>query len=536
MTLPRFHSRISNALGFVNGSPSALMSRLSATSISLEMAPALDDDPAHEAGFLFAVNLCSRLYPRIHISAPTTIREKAAELIMKINPECEIDSGQKKQRLVWGAGATPTDSVITVSAAGWTAYLDQPNQKVIKSNALTTLVAACLGVGELFRSVFGDFLPSGRQVARPAEFNLITLETAQKNLPELPTTIDIGNVYLAGAGAIGQAMLHALGQLSVRGRLTVVDPESITLSNLQRYVLAMDSDVGKSKCSVARSALKLTALEVVSVETLWGEDDRSRRRIETVAVGLDTSAARIGVQAGLPREIYNAWTQPNDLGWSRHEHFGKDPCLACLYTPSGPRPSQHELIARALRQPELRVLAYLIHRVPVDTPLKPEQIPRLQPYPIPPSAPVWSDRSILEDAIRDLGVDATAIATWRGKPIADLYREGICGGALIRERIGELPQEVAVPLPHQSGLAGVMLAAQLILARIPQFRSLRSEAMEGRFDVLAGLPQVIGRPRQRTLGCVCSDPDYIHRYEEKWHRERKNLTKPRRTKPRKLPA
>src|SRR5258707_194644 len=90
-------------------------------------------------------------------------------------------------------------------------------------------------------------------------------------------------------------------------------------------------------------------------------------------------------------------TQPADVGWSRHESFGEEPCLACLYVPTGRRPSQHELVSRALRQPELRVLAYLTFRVPVDSPLRPEQIPRLPNHPVPQDASTWVSQSILED-------------------------------------------------------------------------------------------------------------------------------------------
>ena len=50
-------------------------------------------------------------------------------------------------------------------------------------------------------------------------------------------------------------------------------------------------------------------------------------------VALDSPEARIAVQASLPGPLYNAWTHPADVGWSRHERFGEDPCLACLYWP-----------------------------------------------------------------------------------------------------------------------------------------------------------------------------------------------------------
>lgn len=102
---------------------------------------------------------------------------------------------------------------------------------------------------------------------------------------------------LVGAGAIGQAMLHAFAQMPITGKLVIVDPESISLSNLQRYVLAMDDDVGSRKCSLGQRTLIGSNIEVECVEAIWGEGPLNCAEVETVAVAPDTAAARIGVQA-----------------------------------------------------------------------------------------------------------------------------------------------------------------------------------------------------------------------------------------------
>src|SRR6266481_3536681 len=116
MSLPRFHSRISNALGPLAGSSGELMSRLMGTSVTLEMGEGVEDQPAHVAGFLLAVNLCARLYARLCICAPSGIRDEGVELAFKINPDCDIETSKGNgERLFWGAGA-PKDSTVTVSA------------------------------------------------------------------------------------------------------------------------------------------------------------------------------------------------------------------------------------------------------------------------------------------------------------------------------------------------------------------------------------------------------------------------------------
>ena len=519
MSTPRFYSRIANAVGPLIGPSADLSSFLSETSVCLQAENELEDHPEHRAGFILATNLCARLYPRIHIQAPKVIVDECAALARQINPDCEIDTTNRHCHgmLAWGCRSS-VDTAVIISPAGWNIFVDTPGTERLQStNVLSALAAGALAVGELFRTVFARFLDSGRVGRSPGRLNILTLDGSE-SLPELPSNIPLGRVHLAGAGAVGEAAVYALARLPVSGTLVVVDPEVITVSNLQRYVLALDADIGVSKCQLVARALQRHRLKVVGIETQWGANEQKMGEVECVCAALDTAADRIGVQAGLPKTIYNAWTQPADIGWSRHENFGEKPCLACMYMPSGPRPSQHELISRALGLHDLRVLAYLTLKLPVDAKLKPEQIPRLPNYPVPQEASTWVEHSLLEDIGQHLGIASDDLITWRGKQISDMYSEGICGGAIITDKIGELPQDVAVPLAHQSALAGIMLAAQLVIGKCPELCPFRSAFSEARLDVLRGLSQVIGRPRQLSVGCLCRDPDYIDRYVQKWLR------------------
>jgi hypothetical protein len=74
---------------------------------------------------------------------------------------------------------------------------------------------------------------------------------------------------------------------------------------------------------------------------------------------------------------------------------------------------------------------------------------------------------------------------------------------------------VLVPLAHQSALAGVMLATEFFVAQVPELATARAHAIEGRFDVLAGLPQVLARPRARTEACLCGDAVFRAVYRDR---------------------
>lgn len=522
MSLPRFFSRVGDSIGPFIGATDARTFLISKV-VHLDAPESLELHSFHVAGFLLLVNLCARLYPEIRVVAPSRLTDECRALALAINPECKFVAGRNSGDAITAGGvawacAAKVPKTVVVAPNRWEVLLDLPEAEIIHpTNMLVALAAAAVAASELFRQVFADFLPKSRSGPEPARFNVLTHAPTNVALPDLPSDVEIGRVHLVGAGAVGQAAAYALARVSATGTIVVVDPEVITLSNLQRYVLAMDRDVDQSKCAlIERAFAKTRRIETVSVESAWSIDSEETTHADTICAAVDTADLRVALQASLPRVLYNAWTQPDDIGWSRHERFGSDPCLACLYWPTGLRPNYHQNVARATQQHELRVLAYLAARVPVDLPLRMDQIPKLPQYPIPPEAKRWSERSLLEDIAEQLRAERDSLAIWKGRALADLYREGICGGALVREQIGAVPVEMAVPLAHQSVLSGIMLATQLLVAAAPELRAYRNAAIESRIDLLAGFPQIVARPRQRTTGCICSDPDFIQHHRAKW--------------------
>jgi hypothetical protein len=524
MSLARFYSRINEAISPLLSGIDDLEAFLSERIVCLEAPDDLEAHPVHLAGFVLATNLCARLYPRLRLIGPDRVVSQCRSVIEQINPLCEVEAKLDECHggLSWAVRPS-RDNFVVVAPVGWEVQVDlEDSSQVQQSNILVSLAAATIGVGEVFRSVFAPFLRSGRSQPSPGRLNVLTLDESSQAqaLPGMPSNVEIGRVHLAGAGAIGQAFIYTLARTSIRGTLVVVDPESISLSNLQRYILANDSDVDLSKCSLVARALRSSSLQVICIEDHWERAELSTNGpVEVVCTSVDSARVRMGIQSGLPQRIYNGWTQPADLGWSRHENFGVDPCLACLYWPNRPLLNEHELIAKATRQDELRVLGYLTYRPTVDQPLQPEQIPRIPDLPLPTGSAEWTERSILDDIIASLGIDIEHRRLWQGKELRDLYREGICGGALISKETADVPQEMAVPLAHQSVLAGIMLTAQLLIDSSPELRPFRAQTIEARFDVLAGFPQSIGRPRQRTQNCICSDRDFLERYQSKWQHE-----------------
>jgi hypothetical protein len=525
MSLPRFLDRVIDAAAPALGGldRGAVRARLEDTSVAL-VAGTGSLDSATETGFLLAANLAARLYPSVYLEGAPELVARARNEIVLVNPACDIseEAAHVSATLLYG-GATGSseENIVRAAASGWNVYVDeQPDVEAPAATAAGALAAAVTGVSELFRIVFaGELAERGRRGPQPGAFNLVTLGDPTFELAQ-PINFELGEFALVGAGAIGQAAAHTLAASGARGTMVAVDHEKVALSNLQRYVLTHDSDVAAVKVELLRARLAGSAIEVVPVCSEWHAELADRKRSTMVA--LDSPEARIAVQASLPGEIYNAWTQPADVGWSRHERFGVDPCLACLYWPDRPRPSSYQMIAEAFRQHPLRVLGYLARRLPAGLPLPPDVGGAALPDP--PTTPEdlarWTQVPIIADIAAGAGVELSALDGWGERPLADLYQEGICGGALLHLNVGVAPHEVLVPLAHQSVLAGVMLAVQLIVGSCPELRAARAFGTEGRYDVLAGLPQHLQRPRQRTDGCLCGDPVFQAVYRKSLGQQR----------------
>ncbi len=516
MGLPRFFDRVADSvLPVMNGvRRDDFAAKLAATAVTLE-APAGSHEANLGLGFLLAANLCARVYPAIGLIGPSELTDNAAELIRWVNPKCDLTTGvDPNPRLSFRKQPESPGGFVT--ASGWNAVIDSMPRKPEPAQVPAALVAGALGASELFRTVFGPLLGNrARTKSTPGGFNLVTLAKWSSGVDSLEDGLDLGDFHLVGAGAVGEAAAEVLRRVNVRGHITVVDDEYVTEANLQRYVLAGDVDEGDFKTTVIDRALSGGQLIVKPVSAKWGAHPAAQpNAVTTVLVAVDSAGSRIAIQAALPLRIYNAFTGRLDLGWSRHEHFGVDPCLACLYWPDTPRQNRHEEIASSLGQHPLRVLGYLASGQPVGTPLR--QVGDVPGLEKPPDWQMWLNSSLLADIGSASGLQAGELEGWADKSIDFLYREGVCGGTLVLSQTDGSTTVMEVPLAHQSALAGIMLATEFLIASSPHLISLRPELMEARYDVLGEPNQILARPRSRSPHCLCGDADYLERYANRW--------------------
>src|SRR5438067_5370487 len=73
------------------------------------------------------------------------------------------------------------------------------------------------------------------------------------------------------------------------------------------------------------------------------------------------------------------------------------------------------------------------------------------------------DRVFLERTATALSVPLEALLPYQGKSVREFVSSAVCGGVVFRIGGTSDPHLVDVPLPFQSGFAGILLAAEIVL-------------------------------------------------------------------------
>lgn len=478
----------------------AFCARVESTTVGLAFGPDIAQNDGQHAADL-VIRLYARLYPMIvlHVAPGAEASASALEaLATSINPKIEVRrGGGTTNTIVLGRGApavTDAFALIYVGSNDWDALVtsDAPLGFSSSGSPFGAGAAAAIACAHVFSAAFGGTSPLG-----PGILTFSTLEgVSRATSPQLrPEDVNFAQTVLVGLGAIGNAVVWALARSGVRGDIVLVDDQTADLGNLQRYVLAERDDVNARKTDIAMRALNGSLRGIPHPRDYATFVALEGYRWNQVVVAVDSVAGRNSVQASLPRRIVNAWTQLENLGVSEHGSFGgPGACLSCLYLPRGVVPSDHELVAGALRIPErvvpVKDLLYNGAAVPDD---------------------------MLTLIVERFGLAGADIESFRGEPIRVLYANGICGGALVPlEAVDQASRRhMYVPVAHQSALAGILLAAAAI--RQAAFGDAE-RTLETQIDLRKRITPFTTNivPADTTGRCICQDPVYVAAYQTKY--------------------
>jgi len=295
------------------------------------------------------VRLLARLYPEIVLSGLAIENSehvtRLRELAQSINPAIGFEANTPVVTVVIGNTKIDRSTpVLYIGSNGWVVKFS-PENTVGSGNSLNPFAAgaaACFGAANVFRFIFNDQL-NAPDIDLPFSLSLVNYDRHEHEdvfHKEIDGTgsINIGAVTLVGLGAIGNGVIWALSKLPIlEGDLHLVDHEKVDLSNLQRYILTGQQDVDSTKSELGKIQFIHSKLNIHPYNGNWASYLNSGKNwnLDMVLAAVDSSRYRIAIQGALPKQVLNAWTQPGDLGISRHLNFLDEACLSCLY-PSKP--------------------------------------------------------------------------------------------------------------------------------------------------------------------------------------------------------
>jgi hypothetical protein len=439
------------------------------------------------------IELASRCIGVLVLEAATDLEAELAARARAINPGVDLGPRREGARGVSVSLHSDVDADVRVTSTGWWAGFGGASLQAEDANPLGSALAGVLAFSEFFKRAYGPVLDAlAPEPARGPGWSLLDWscrEALPVDVEPLPALAH-APAALVGCGAIGHAAAFVLGQLpGVRGDLDLVDPQTISMGNLQRYLGSSlaDAEVGTHKVRLVagRLAPAYTPRQFVYD---WAGYRRRGAEPDIVLTALDSANDRRQVQLALPRIVVNAWTRLAECGLTTHLFDSNEQCLQCIYLPrtSAGAANDMQQIIMELGLDPVRVI-HLLAGAPLTAP----------------------DLHAIEQR---RGLASGALERWRGESVRPLFGH-LCGMAEVRSGTAEL---YVVPLPHVSALAGLLLAAQLV--HIAAGAAVGTRPIE--VSVLRGpgdswlLPPAL--KVSHPAPCICKDPTYVDRYKEKW--------------------
>lgn len=238
----------------------------------------------------------------------------------------------------WAGAARLLAEDYQVDACGWVARGRRGGQPMHRPTgggvAPAAALAAAIGAGDLFKRAIGH--SSSNWFGRfewstwSHAFGSFIDSTAEPPTPAIP---DLGKVLLAGAGAIGSALIYVLLLGELNGDFTVLDRDCVDTSNLNRSPLftAADAALARHKTAVATAALQDRGVAAAAIEGTWHEHGLklSKERFDVWVSLTNEDAAWAEVPYQLPPVVVHGTTTSGwGVAFGRHIPQLED-CTIC---------------------------------------------------------------------------------------------------------------------------------------------------------------------------------------------------------------
>jgi molybdopterin/thiamine biosynthesis adenylyltransferase len=230
-----------------------------------------------------------------------------------------------------GAGL-PAGLAVYVGAQGAAATLADAPQSISTTEAtiLGAGLGACLAAADLLYLVTSGRAPHPRRVS---VWGFGEGDAAGAG-PEVTGPVDVGDVLVAGAGAVGSCLSYWLREIGVVGSWDVVDGDIIRLHNTNRSLGVLATDAGWPTGDPARKAQRAADLIGATPHVQWYhewiESHPTSRPDLVLPLANDHGVRHLIGQRGEP-VLLSATTSPHETAALHRQIPGRDDCMDCRF-------------------------------------------------------------------------------------------------------------------------------------------------------------------------------------------------------------
>lgn len=313
------------------------------TAAGITSGPETVSSAAGQAAILSAVNMLARVHPGVVLAFPdaplvvpcplggASVVEASTRLAQAANPDVEVSLSRTFPPDVpgMGIGRDAGRASIYVGSSRWTARTGGEALEITSepSSLLGLGLAVTLAAGFIFRVAVGRHAKAHRAIS--------LWSLGMRHEPDGPgelEPLDVGKVWLVGAGAVGSSLAWWLSFVGVAGDWTVIDGDVADETNLNRSLNLFAGDAGLNGAQ-ARPKAEVVAAQIpgaVPSVGWWDEwvtaDPPSPDVLIPVANdrGVRAEVAAYGHPAVIHATTSRNWTA------ELHRHLvNRDGCIAC---------------------------------------------------------------------------------------------------------------------------------------------------------------------------------------------------------------
>jgi hypothetical protein len=365
-------------------------------------------------------------------------------------------------------------------------------------NPVGAYAAACMGAAELWKRLLqpvAGMFPGVPIIPTPRELSFSTFTYTADSVganPDLPERIDIERLTMVGLGAGGGAAAYTLASMGrVHGALTVVEPDEVTHTNLNRLVIADAHDAEAERPKAELAGLLFALSPGLLVETFSTSYSKAATRLRPedyrhVVATVHSRETRRELQYETPMVLWDAAATEHGDFWIWRMILGTTLCMHCKH-PAG------------ATDPEEGKAAQLAALLGLNAGLWLRKIRENERF---------TEDEIAGMATHTGDVDSAFALPRVGQRYGD-WEADQCG------RLNLPDAEEEVPIPFAPVIAGVLLAGEIV-----KEHHFPNAALDSYYwNTLVGQFMTGNRPQRRlpNPNCqFCHDPVYGEQYRRRW--------------------